>query len=295
MCRPQQRAGGAVSSWDATMAPVGTAIVDGGPPMSVLSWPDHLLTLPEWDALPDDNRYRLEVVEGVLLVAPRPLTFHQRAVTRLGYLINEQLPPELCALSEVDLILTEHPLTVRSPDVLVTTTVLADTNPARYRPEDVFLTVEVLSEGKRAHRPCYESRRIRRSRHPPLLDRRPRPAGHPDRLPPHRPGLRTVRRTHRHHHPAAEQHAHHPRPHGPDHQPRPTPLTTCAPSIDQEPVYLGKRRSVPSTEPIRLSRVCCAGESDACSSLDATAAFRIEYNSLLMKYSSLRVIVRRCS
>ena len=115
--------------------------------MSVLSWPDHLLTLPEWDALPDDNRYRLEVVEGVLLVAPRPLTFHQRAVTRLGYLINEQLPPELCALSEVDLIITEHPLTVRAPDVLVTSTALADTNPARYRPEDVSLTVEVLSEG----------------------------------------------------------------------------------------------------------------------------------------------------
>jgi Uma2 family endonuclease len=113
----------------------------------VLSWPDHLLTLQEWDALPDDNRYRLEVVEGVLLVAPRPITFHQRAVTRLGYLINEELPPHLCALSEVDLIINERPLTVRAPGVLVTTTALADTNPARYRPQDTSLTVEILSEG----------------------------------------------------------------------------------------------------------------------------------------------------
>lgn len=115
--------------------------------MSVLPWPDHLLSLEEWDALPEDNRYRLEVVEGVLLVAPRPVTFHQRAVTRLGYLFDAQLPPQLCALSEVDLIISERPLTVRSPDVLITTTALADTNPARYHPRDVLLAVEVLSEG----------------------------------------------------------------------------------------------------------------------------------------------------
>lgn len=115
--------------------------------MSALPWPDHLLSLQEWDALPEDNRYHLEVVEGVLLVAPRPFPFHQRAVARLGYLFDEQLPPHLCAFSEVDLIISERPLTVRAPDVLVTTTALADTNPARFHPRDVSLAVEVLSEG----------------------------------------------------------------------------------------------------------------------------------------------------
>lgn len=115
--------------------------------MSVVPWPDHLLTLDDWDALPEDNRFRLEVVEGVLIVSPRPASFHQRAVTRLGYLINEQLPAECCALSEVDVILTEHPLTVRAPDVIVTGTELADSNPARYEATNVRLALEVLSEG----------------------------------------------------------------------------------------------------------------------------------------------------
>jgi len=115
--------------------------------VSALAWLDHLLSLDEWDALPGDSRYRLEVVEGVLLVSPRPMPFHQRAVTRLGYLIDAQLPPELCALSEVDVLLTECPLTVRAPDVIITATALVDTNPTRFQPRQVLLAIEVLSEG----------------------------------------------------------------------------------------------------------------------------------------------------
>jgi hypothetical protein len=40
-----------------------------------LPWPDHLLTLDEWGDLPEDNRFRLEAVEGVLIVAPRRCRF----------------------------------------------------------------------------------------------------------------------------------------------------------------------------------------------------------------------------
>jgi Uma2 family endonuclease len=115
--------------------------------MSVLSWPDHLLSLPEWENLPEDSPHRLEVVEGILLVSPRPMPFHQRAVSRLDYLINEQLPPELCAFPGVEVILAEEPLTIRAPDVLVTSTAVAEANPARFRPQDVVLAVEVLSTG----------------------------------------------------------------------------------------------------------------------------------------------------
>lgn len=115
--------------------------------MSALTWPDHLLTLRDWDALPEDTGFRLEVVEGVLLVAPRPGSFHQRAVTRLGYLLDGQLAPQLCAICAVDVIIAEHPLTVRAPDVIVTSTALADTNPLRIDAADVQLVVEVLAEG----------------------------------------------------------------------------------------------------------------------------------------------------
>lgn len=115
--------------------------------MSVLPWPDHLMTLDEWNVLPEDNRFRVEVVEGVLIVSPRPLWNHRWAVTRLGYLINEQLPAHLSAGSEVEVVITTTPLTVRVPDVLVIDTKLAVTNPARCSPDDITLAIEVLSEG----------------------------------------------------------------------------------------------------------------------------------------------------
>jgi Uma2 family endonuclease len=116
--------------------------------VSALPWPDHLVTLDEWIALPEDTRFGVEVVEGVLIVAPRPLSFHQRAVTRLCFRIDEQLPARCSALSEVEVVITGSPLlTVRIPDVVVVDAELADTNPARYKPGDVSLAVEVLSDG----------------------------------------------------------------------------------------------------------------------------------------------------
>ncbi|HJP74955.1 MAG TPA: Uma2 family endonuclease [Pseudonocardiaceae bacterium] len=116
--------------------------------MSVLPWPDHLVTFDEWELLPEDSRFGVEVVEGVLIVWPRPVTFHQRAVSKLGYWLEEQLPKQLSALSEVEVVITAGPLpTVRIPDVVVVDTQLADTNPARYKPKDVSLAVEILSNG----------------------------------------------------------------------------------------------------------------------------------------------------
>ncbi|OXM46210.1 Uma2 family endonuclease [Amycolatopsis alba] len=115
--------------------------------MSVVHWHHRLLTLDDWATLPEDPEHRAEVVEGVLVVAPRPMSFHQLAVTRLGYLLNEQLPESLMALSEAEFVVTELPLTVRVPDVLVAATELVETNPARYAAQDVSLVIEVLSEG----------------------------------------------------------------------------------------------------------------------------------------------------
>ncbi|WP_326956337.1 Uma2 family endonuclease [Amycolatopsis sp. NBC_01286] len=117
--------------------------------MSVMEWPHHLLSLEDWIDLPETPEYQVEAVEGVLVVAPRPMPFHQLALTRLGYLINEQLPDEYCALSEVEAVIAEAPLTVRVPDVLVAPAALVATNPARLDVADVQLVIEVLSEGTR--------------------------------------------------------------------------------------------------------------------------------------------------
>lgn len=114
-----------------------------------LSWPNHLLTLEEWDALPEDSGMRLELAEGVLVMTPMPFLWHQHAGNRLTYRLNEQLPPQLVALAEVDLVVAERPLTIRVPDVLVTRTEVYEANPPRPPATDILLAVEILSDGTR--------------------------------------------------------------------------------------------------------------------------------------------------
>jgi Uma2 family endonuclease len=117
--------------------------------MGVMPQPRQLMTLDEWIALPDDESSRFEVQEGIPIMAPPPMPFHQRAVSRLAYLIDAQLSDGLSALSEVGVVLAESPLTVRIPDVAVADAELVATNPSRFAGGDIRLAVEVLSEGTR--------------------------------------------------------------------------------------------------------------------------------------------------
>ncbi len=117
--------------------------------MSVMDWPHDLLSLDDWINLPETPEYQVEVVEGVLLAAPRPLPFHQRVVARLAVLMDELLADDYSALNEVEMVLFATPLTVRVPDVLVAPTSLVETNPPRFDAGAVPLVVEVLSEGTR--------------------------------------------------------------------------------------------------------------------------------------------------
>jgi Uma2 family endonuclease len=116
--------------------------------MTTASWPDHLLTLTEWDALPEDTSRRCELVEGVLLVVPRPAPLHQRAMVRLTSELDRQLPDHLTALADVEVVVnTGYPATVRAPDVVVVQTSTAQENPARLVTADVLVAVEIVSPG----------------------------------------------------------------------------------------------------------------------------------------------------
>jgi Uma2 family endonuclease len=114
-----------------------------------IPWPDHLLTIEEWDALPETDGVRLELVEGVIAVSPAPRFWHLRAGSRLSHRLDDQLPADLVAVTEGEVVLVHQPLTVRRPDVLVTRTELYEPNPARVTAADVLLAVEVLSDGTR--------------------------------------------------------------------------------------------------------------------------------------------------
>jgi Uma2 family endonuclease len=117
--------------------------------VSAPAWPDHLLSFDEWEQLPEYERFKVEVVEGVLVVSPRPKVFHQRAISSLSGLLNDQLPRALEAIAEVELIVEKAPLTIRIPDIVVVPTVYADSNPPSVEVEAVRLAVEVLSDGSR--------------------------------------------------------------------------------------------------------------------------------------------------
>nr|WP_240617170.1 Uma2 family endonuclease [Nocardioides speluncae] len=99
--------------------------------------------------MPVDESHHIECSEGVLSVTPKPFPRHQLAMTNLVYLIRKHLPPDLIALPEVDVLITESPLTVRAPDVVVTTKAAVEANPPRLAVADIRLAVEIVSEGSR--------------------------------------------------------------------------------------------------------------------------------------------------
>lgn len=113
------------------------------------SWPNHPITLEEWEALPEDSANKLEVAEGMLVMSPRPPSRHQKAGMRLGTRFDEQLPQHLTGLTDVEVLIAVDPLTIRAPDVIVTRTALFDTDPPPHPAGEVLLAVEILSTGTR--------------------------------------------------------------------------------------------------------------------------------------------------
>ncbi len=118
--------------------------------MTVNAWPDHLLSLAEWAALPEDPSKHIELAEGVLVVAPRPAPQHQIAASNLAVDLNRQLPDTLIAAPDVEVVIEAgFPATVRAPDVLVMRSSVYRRNPPRIDAGDVLLAVEIISLGSR--------------------------------------------------------------------------------------------------------------------------------------------------
>lgn len=82
------------------------------------AWParGQPFTVGDLDRLPDDGR-RYELLDGVLVVSPRPTTVHQLAALRLATLLDSLCPADLCVLPEPALQLSAD--TEFDPDVVV--------------------------------------------------------------------------------------------------------------------------------------------------------------------------------
>lgn len=112
------------------------------------AWPDHLLSLEEFEQLPEDNSRRYELREGVLHAIPKAACLHQRAVGALISILNPQLVDGWEAAPDVEVVLVQAwPPTVRIPDVVVAPSALIDQNLNRVHAQDVVLALEVVSPG----------------------------------------------------------------------------------------------------------------------------------------------------
>ena len=118
--------------------------------------PGHLLTVAEYAALGEGDRYRWELQEGSLVVSPSPTPRHMIASGELRDQIEPQLPPHLRVIQDVDIDLqfapTDQPGVSRRPDLIIidrTAVDRVDTEGGLLRACEVCLAVEIVSVGSR--------------------------------------------------------------------------------------------------------------------------------------------------
>jgi len=114
------------------------------------------LTVAEYAALPEDGEIRYELQEGILVMAPSPITDHQRCLRRLLRELEDQVPDGLEPIPDVDidlqLVRPAQPGFVRRPDlVVVTCAAIERTRRERglLRASDVVLALEIISPSSR--------------------------------------------------------------------------------------------------------------------------------------------------
>ena len=116
-----------------------------------------LLAVAEYAALPEDlDGMRYELVEGNLVMSPRPFTAHQLCVQGLLHQLHGQLPGHLRVVIDVDvdlaLVAPSEPGFVRAPDLVVASLAAVERSRDEQKllnANDLILAVEVISPGSR--------------------------------------------------------------------------------------------------------------------------------------------------
>lgn len=109
--------------------------------------PARLITAEEYLAMPEEDGPKTELIDGELVMAPRPLGEHQQIVYRLAARLDEWVRPRRlgAVFQDLDVILDEH--LVYAPDVVF----LSIEHKDRYRRGRIFgppdLVVEIISPG----------------------------------------------------------------------------------------------------------------------------------------------------
>lgn len=101
------------------------------------------ISVQEFDALPVDTSHRYEIENGLLLVNARPAPPHSRAIMRLVFQLDGQLPPGWEVFAEIEAELPVGRSQRRVPDVVVTQVDID--SQARIRSEQIALAIEIAS------------------------------------------------------------------------------------------------------------------------------------------------------
>ncbi len=114
--------------------------------------PERLLTAEEYGRLPNDDRYRDELVRGRVVREPRPHWGHLTAQSRLFARLVSFVEKHALGFAGVEggFLLERNPDSVRGPDVLfVRRERLGETDPDRWPDFGPDLAVEILSPSNR--------------------------------------------------------------------------------------------------------------------------------------------------
>jgi len=107
------------------------------------------LTIAEFEAMPEEDAYRIELVRGYVVREPSPATYHGVVATRIGHHLQEHVSARHLGvvIGDAGFVLEETPPSVRGPDVsfLSTARIPADAPRRGFWRVGPDLAVEVLS------------------------------------------------------------------------------------------------------------------------------------------------------
>ncbi|MFI5733026.1 Uma2 family endonuclease [Kribbella sp. NPDC051587] len=103
------------------------------------------ITAEQYDGWPPEQCVGIEIVDGMISVAPSATKRQNRLARLLANALDHAAGPEWNADTNFDVRLQDVPLTNRRPDVVVYRADTIDISPTR--PEHVLLVVEVVSPG----------------------------------------------------------------------------------------------------------------------------------------------------
>jgi Uma2 family endonuclease len=102
------------------------------------------ITAAAYQALSEEVCRQIEIVDGAVVISPRPHRAHQHIAYKLADAFADVTRPAFAAVGGVDLRLRDAPLLNRRPDVVVYEASLPEDEVLR--PEHCLLVVEVMSK-----------------------------------------------------------------------------------------------------------------------------------------------------